>query len=131
MPDGGKFYLHGIRELRRDLNALEGATSREVTTALRAAAEPVRAQAAAYAPRRTGRLADSLRTYARGGRVGIRSRLPYANVQHWGGTISPRGTPIQIRRTEFISRAAEQQADRIGESVMDELDDLLRRHGFK
>lgn len=122
-----KVRVTGLRELRRDLKKLPGQSNRELSKELREAVLPVVVRAKALAPRRTGALVASLKPFALGTRAGVRSRLPYAPVQHWGGTISPLGTPIRIRRTEFITRAIDEMDDRI----VDELGDAVERAAKK
>lgn len=108
----------GLREFRRSLSTADAATTKIINEELRAAAEKVADTARSLAPRKTGRLAASLKPYATGNRVGVRSRLPYANVQHWGGTTgrghseSKRGA-TRVRGTEFITRAVDGREDQI------------------
>src|SRR5687768_14091777 len=105
--------VEGLAELRRDLRLLEPATAKEVQRVLRDAAGVIAREAALLAPRRTGALAESYRPYTRGNRAGVRSRLPYAAVHEYGGTISPRGTDILIQRSEPVTRAVERQTDTV------------------
>ncbi len=69
--------------------------------------------------------------FTRGNIAGVRSRLPYAGVIEYGGTIRPRGVPIEFRRYQPVSRAIERNADQIAEELGDRIEDLTRRHGFK
>src|SRR3954471_18933800 len=81
--------VQGLRELRRDLKAVERELPRELTKTMKRAAEPVARHAAELAPRKSGALARSITAGAAGTKASIRSRLPYANVQAWGGTTGP------------------------------------------
>src|SRR5215216_402629 len=105
----------GLTELRRGLRRMAPEVNRQLTRELRTAVGIVVAEAAATAPRRTGALARSYRPFVRGTTAGIRSTLPYAGVIEYGGTISPRGTEIRIRRYQPVSRAVERQAGQIVE----------------
>jgi phage gpG-like protein len=104
--------------------------NREVSDALKGAASEVVTRASTLAPRRSGRLAGSLRPFAAGLKAGVRSPLPYANVVHWGGTIRPKGAPVHFRRRPFIEKAAEERADRVLEKVADNIEALATRHGW-
>jgi phage gpG-like protein len=132
MPRPGEITVHvdGIREMQRELRRVDPEIARELRPALKTAADVALPAARALAPRRTGRLAASLRASVSGSTARIRSPLPYAGVQHWGGTIRPRGTPILIRRTEFISRAVARNEERIVDELGDAIDTVLRRHNL-
>lgn len=116
---------HGLRELRRDLRAIDRQLPRELGKSLKGAAERVvLPRARSEAPRRSGRLADSLRVSARGTSVAVRSRLPYAGPIHWGWpahNIEPR---------PFIETAADGAGERFVDELGDGLEELARRHGF-
>lgn len=122
--------VRGLKEFRRDLRRLEPEIDKELRKSIRVAASKVAVTAAGLAPRRSGALARSIRPYVSGARASVGSRLPYAGVVHWGGTISPKGTPIAFRRTEFISIAAERQADRLIDDIGDGIEAAARRAGW-
>lgn len=122
--------VEGLKELRRDLRQQDRETLKEVQKTLKGAADIVRAEAAATAPRRTGALAGSYRAFTRGNAAGVRSPLPYAGVVEYGGTIQPRGVPIVFRRYEPITRAVERNRDRIVEHLGDGLEAAARRTGW-
>lgn len=115
--------VEGLAELRRDLRHLEPETAQQIQGVLKDAADIVAREAALLAPRRTGALAESYRPFTRGARAGVRSRLPYAGVHEFGGTIEPRGVPILIKRSEPITRAVERQTD----TIVSELGDGIER----
>ena len=120
--------VHGLKELRRDMRAMGPAFSRDLSRTLRQSAESTAAEARALAPVRSGRLAGSIRAGSRGNSAVVRSPLPYAGVQHWGGTIAPRGTPIRIEGSHFITRAMDDE--QIMNAVEEAFDDMARRHGW-
>lgn len=115
------------RSLPREMGlAMRGAAERTVLPAARAAA-----------PHRTGHLATSLKVSARGTKVAITSRLPYANVVHWGGTTgrghqrgSGRGS-VKVRANPFALRAIETTSDAFMNELADSLDAFFTRHGWK
>jgi hypothetical protein len=113
----------GLRDFRRDLRRLEPEVDKELRGELRDAVGKVAAIAALLAPRRTGTLARSYRPFVTQRTAGIRSTLPYAPVIEYGGTISPRGTDILIRRSEPVTRAVQRETDRI----VDEFGDAVER----
>lgn len=140
----------GLRELRRDIRAIDKGLGRELNKGLREAVRPVVREAAVLAPRKTGALAASLRPYAAGASVGVRSRLPYANVIHWGGTTgkghsqSRAGSVVLRRRSHsladgrtiegynpFIWKAAARNMDRFIDDLGDAIEGMAGRHGWR
>jgi phage gpG-like protein len=123
--------VDGLAQLRRDLRHIEPGAVREIRDVLKSSAELVAHAARADAPRKTGNLADSIRATTSGARGVVRSALPYANVQHWGGTIAPKGTPIKIKGTLFVSRHVERLTDRIVDELGDGIERVAARNGWK
>ncbi len=123
--------IEGLAELRRDLRRMQPDARKEVTRALREGAVVVAAASGPLAKRRTGRLAQSFRPGASGNSAFVRSRLPYAAVQEFGGTIAPRGTPITIRPQPAVTRALELTEERIVDKVGDAIDEVARRNGWR
>lgn len=105
--------VNGLAELRRDLRRLQPETAKQIQRVLKDAAGVIAHEAALLAPRKTGALAESYRPFTRGNRAGVRSRLEYAAVHEYGGTISPRGVDILIKRSEPVTRAVERETDTI------------------
>lgn len=130
--------VEGLKELRRDLKAVEKALPRELGQTMKRAAEPVARTAAEMAPRKTGALQRSIKASATGTRAAIRSRLPYSNVQAWGGTTGRGHKPgvagsgsVKVKGSRFPEKAAEQHSGQFIEDLADGVDHLLTRHGFK
>lgn len=121
----------GLREFRRDLRRLDPALDRELRIELRESIIKVAAQAALLAPRRTGELAASYRPYVRQNAAGIRSALPYAPVIEYGGTIRPRGVPIEFKRSLPVTRAVLREADTIVESFGDAVERAADKTGWR
>jgi phage gpG-like protein len=123
--------IEGLREFRRDLRALERDAPKALNVAFKEAAQPMVSRAQQLTPRRTGRLASSIRATTRGDRLFIGSRLPYASLLHWGGVIRPKGAPITFRRTEFITRAVADKQDELIDRLGDAIEDSARRHDWQ
>lgn len=124
-------HVEGLSELRRDTRRVQPAATREIRVVIKAAAELVASEARTLAPRRSGALAESITASTAGDRGLVRSRLPYANVQEYGGTIAPRGTPIRIRAHEFGLRALESKREAVIEALDQGLDAVARRNGWR
>jgi hypothetical protein len=105
--------IDGARRLRATLKRA-GSDLSDLKAANRHAASTVAPVAAAMAPKRTGRLAPSVRVGATA-KAGIiragRKRVPYAGPIHWGWLTRPN--PAQgwaggpIRGNPFMTRAAQ------------------------
>lgn len=121
----------GLRDFRRDLKRLAPEVAKELTKRLRRGAERIRRRAIPETPTVTGELAGSLRVSVTTRGAAITSRLPQAGVIHYGGTIQPRGVPIEIRASEFVSRAIDVEADALLEDIEDGVQDAARRAGFR
>ena len=116
--------VHGLRELRRDLKVIGATLPRELTKAQKGAGEVIASRARELAPRRSGRLAASIKVSAVGTKVSVKSSLPYANPIHWGWRA--RG----IVGTPFIWRAIDEKRDEYVDALGDAIEALARRHGF-
>lgn len=122
--------IEGLASLRRDLRAMQPAARKEVTKALKEGAKIVAQASGPLAARKTGTLAGSFKAGAAGNSAFVRSRVPYAAVQEFGGTIKPKGTPFTIRANPSVTRALELKEDAIVEKVGDAIDVVARRHGW-
>lgn len=122
--------VEGLSALNRDLGRINKDLQKASKAKLRLVAKQVRGTARGFAPRKTGRLAGSLRYSATAKGARVTSSLDYAPVHEYGGTISPAGGEIHIRRSRFVGRAVKQDADRIEHEIADLLDFIARRHGF-
>lgn len=122
--------IEGYSQFRRDLRAIDRDLDKDLRASLKKAVErEVLPAAKALTPVRTGKLRESLKARASGNRVAVDSRLPYANVQHWGGNVG-RGKATHVRGTLFASRAVDARQEKIVDVVGDGIEDLARRHGF-
>lgn len=79
----------------------------------------------------TGATRRSVKTSVRRkSQVSLFSTAPQAPVWHWGGTIRPRGAPIEFPRTEFVAGTVLELADEIDEEIGEAFDRIARRRGF-
>ena len=79
--------IEGARELARSLRAVDKGLPKEMARIHKRVAEPVADKARAKAPKRTGRLASSIKAYGtqRAAAIGAGARLPpYAGVIEYG-----------------------------------------------
>lgn len=136
-PGGARVGVKGLTDLRRDLRKVEQQLPRQLTQTMKEAAEPVARKSAALAPRRTGKLAASIKAGARGTTASVRSRLPYANVIAWGGTTGRGHKPgvggsgsVKIAASRFPEKAADAEGEGFMGRLADGIEQLLGRNGF-
>jgi len=122
--------VDGLREFRRDLRKVDREADKELRKNIRDSVFKMASAAAAMAPRQSGALAKSIRPYVSGARASIGSRLPYAGVVHFGGTIEPRGVEIRFPATEFISKAVDRGTDELVEDIGDGIERAAIRAGW-
>lgn len=133
---GPQISIEGLRAFQRDVKTTQPGLRRDVPKAMQKAAEEVALPASrALTPSRTGRLRASERVSARGIGVAITSRVPYANVIHWGGTTGrhhSRSRPgaTRITKSLFAVRAIERTAGPLVDAIGDELAKTFRRNGW-
>lgn len=137
MTEGPRVAVEGLRAFQADVRKVQPELRREVPRALKQATERVVLPVSkALTPKRTGRLAASERVSARQTTVSITSRLPYANVQHWGGTTGrghTRSHPgaTRVKKTLFAVRAVERTSFVLVEEIGRELEATFRRNGWR
>jgi phage gpG-like protein len=122
--------IEGLADLRRDLRKMAPAVLKEMRDVLKDSATLVAGDARPLAAHRTGKLAASYRPGTAGNSAFVRSRLPYAGVQEFGGRIAPRGTPITIKATPAVTRSLDKNAERIVDKLGDGIDKVAARNGF-
>lgn len=130
----------GAKELRRSIRQIEDAAAKkgmqgELKTAYRTAARVVEIAAKGEAPKRSGRLAGTIKakgtTTGAAVTAGGTKRVPYAGPIHWGWPSRPnrprgwRGGPISANK--FMVRAAMDSRDVVKEVLEDELNKVLKR----
>jgi hypothetical protein len=72
-----------------------------------------------------GRIERTIKTSVRQNGVSVVSNHPGAPVQHWGGSIKPKGTPIHITGKHFASDAAESYMSEAEQRLGQMIDDLF------
>lgn len=127
-----------VNELRRDLEAVSIGLGRELTRTLREAAGLAAEAAKPLTPydplhnekRKDGlpHIRDSLFAVALGSGSAVASRHPGAVVHEYGGTIAPKGEPIQIKRSEMAHRAGEAQLPAIAALLERRISALVAQH---
>ena len=135
MADDFTVKVENLAQFRRDLRQLDKTVNRELTRSLRGAAEIVAARASALAPRKTGTLAASYRGGAAGTRGYVRSRVPYAPVIEYGGSVgrghsSTRPGATYIRAQAPVRRALEARQDEVVDAVGDAIERAARDAGW-
>lgn len=130
----------GAKELRKAIRQIEDAAAKkgmqaDLKGAYRTAARVVEVSAKQEAPRRSGRLAGSVK--AKGTTTGASvvagglKAVPYAGPVHYGWPSRPnkakgwRGGPIKANK--FLTRAAAQSIDAIVDLLGDELQRVLNK----
>lgn len=129
--------VEGLSSLRRDLRLIDSGLNRELSQGMKQAAGPVLDRARELTPVRTGQLQQSLRLSSAGTRVSVTSRLPYANVQHWGGTTGRGHLPghggsgsVRIKGSRFAVRAVDEKHDEFVNELARSMDAFFGRHGW-
>ncbi|MDQ3730316.1 MAG: hypothetical protein M3355_12095 [Actinomycetota bacterium] len=135
--------VHGLGELRRDLDAVSLGLSREVSLALKRAAETVLPTVKAFTPVGPGpepnrqhphdqlpHIRDTLAARSTGTVAQIVSDHPGAPVHEWGGTISPGGGAIRIAESAMAGRAGQAHIEDVERVMADGIDRLCARHNL-
>lgn len=78
--------IEGLKELRAELRNAELASPRELTAALKEGADAVTGKAREFAPKRSGKMAGSLRSFSSATTAGVQSSHPGAGVQEFATT---------------------------------------------
>lgn len=130
--------VEGLLELRRGLKAAKPELVAELRKAEAEAATVIAVDAAARAPRgtrplpanRRRRLHEVIRPLVRGTKVYVgatAATAPHGNVNHWGGTIKPKGTPIRFLPRRFLLQAFDAKRADFVVLLKDAIDRVLRR----
>jgi hypothetical protein len=128
--DAAEIRVDGLRQLRRDLKELGGTVDKGLTRQLRYEVGKVATEAGNLAPFDSGQLAASYRPFVTQRTAGVRSRLPYAPVIEYGGTIRPRGVDITFARSEPVTRAVLRTADEIVDGFTAAIERAARSAGW-
>lgn len=121
----------GLGQLNRSLGRIDKELRKGSLREIREIAKKVRGTARGLTPVKTGKLQGSLRYSASNRGAAITSNLPYAGVAEYGGTISPKGVPITIKKSRMVGRAIQKDARSIEEQIGDVFDRVARGNGFR
>jgi hypothetical protein len=114
--------ITGAKELIRDLKSL-GVSVEDLKAPFNAVADKAAHLAASYAPKRTGRLATSVKGSRTKNRASVRAgskRVPYAGAINYGW---PRRN---IQGAHFMQRASDAMLPIAEKEIRAELDKLIR-----
>lgn len=131
-----KVKVEGFREFRAALKAVDTALPKELRKGLNEVANLVAEEAATRVPVRSGALQSSIRPMSTSneGRVVMgKNSVPYAGWIEFGGTISPRGTPVTrpfLRNGRFLFVAADDLAPRIRKETIAVLNRFINTAGL-
>jgi hypothetical protein len=131
--------IHGLDELRRDLDAVALGLGREVTAALREAGDTAARVTKTYTPVGPGphasnagdllpHIRDTIAGSATATTANVYSTHPGAIVHEYGGTIAPSGHTFRIRESAMAGKAGQQALGEIERDMERRLDGLLRQH---
>lgn len=128
----------GLRQLRRTFKRLAPEVDKQLRADLKQDAQPILERGRQLVPRRSGRLARSLRISVQQRGVAITSTLPYANVIHWGGTTGrghmsgvPFSGSVFVEPSLFLSRALEENEKRVVRDMARSVDRAAVRAGWR
>lgn len=129
---GLKKFARDMRKLDHHLGVAVSAELRdignEVRDRIRSSTDAPYGDAANDSQGKAGRKRGSVKTSVRRGGVALVSSEPDAGVWNWGGTIRPRGAPIVIPRTEFVSGEVEKDTEHVEERLGSLTDEVARRY---
>ena len=123
--DGASVRVTGMKALLKDAEAV-GVAAEDLKDLTFRLGQPIARLAATMAPHKTGRLAAGIKPSKSKRkvmvRVGTRTRLPYAGVNHWGrdGRSGPR----------WLSRAEETLRPKTFADFGEGIKDLLDQHNW-
>jgi hypothetical protein len=126
--------IDGLGKFRRDLRAIDSDLEKELKDNLRKRVMEARDKARSNLRSRSkdpqNRIEKTIKgsLTMRGG--SLYSDHPGSAVNEHGGTISPRGTPIEIRGKSYMYDAAEEGAKAVVEELDRSFDQIAGHHGF-
>lgn len=132
MPTAEPFDM-AVARLNASLRAIQRDIEKELTSELRRIGNEARdvVRGSNKPPYRTGRTRKGIKTSVRRKtEVALVSNLPQAPVWEFGGTIKPRGVPIEIPTTNFVRGPVLELSEDIDERIADAFDEVVHRHGF-
>jgi HK97 gp10 family phage protein len=119
-------YVTGLREVVRNLEKI-GVDVQDLKEVFTNIGEMVRADAAALAPRDSGRLAASIKPSKTKNKAAVRAgsaRVPYAGAINYGWA------KRHIRAHNFMQRAIDADTPRAIEMMDEGIGEIIRRYGM-
>jgi len=130
----GVYRLRGLRDLQRDLRALDKDLPKKLRAASKAAGSVVAVRARELVPVDSGALKKTVKVRAeqRGAAVaaGSKVRVPYAYVNHWGWPSPRAGQGGSNPKNPFISKALADRHDEMVEVYRKAIDELKDEVGL-
>lgn len=128
LPPGPAFAL-----LNKRLRGIEKDTEKALTREIRRVVTEVRdeVRSSTKPPHRRGKIRKSVKTSVRRKHeAALVSKHPAAPVWNFGGVIEPRGVPITIPKTNFVSGPVAERGPETEQNITDAFGDIAREHGF-
>lgn len=115
--------IEGLADFRRDLRRINPELNKGVREALKRAVEPVASEARAKAPKRSGRLASSIKPFTKGNVAGV---AVTARDRRTGYRYPRRIEFADGGRRAFLAPAVERKAPEVERALEGLLDDIAR-----
>lgn len=134
----GTVRVDGLQTLRKRLRETNKDALKDVQRVIKSGSEIIAREGATLAPRKTGQLALSLKATTSGHKGVVRSRLPYANVIHWGGSTGrghqpgrPWSGSVRVQGSYFLWRAMYRKKDAVTRELHQGFLKVARRNGWR
>lgn len=121
---GDTVVVEGLVPLQRALRYTEDRADKHLKKQIREAAEPIKRQAQANAPVRSGALRKSIKIGVNRGSVSVYSNLVYSLVQEEGGRVGRNHATLLTRgnASHYMKRAVTARAGEFKDAMDDVLD---------
>lgn len=122
--------LVGLKELSRSLRQVEAGLQKEIGRAFKRAADKVAQDARRRVPKRSGKLAGSIRPFGTQKKAGVRmgrSSVPYAGPIEFGGY--PASRPF-VPKGRYIYPSFKESMPVVQRDLAKELEGLIKRAGL-
>jgi len=124
----------GLAKLRRDLRAIDKDLGKAVTDHIRDVVRPIRDDARSKLRERSkdpqNRIEKTVKHSVTAKGASLYSDHDGSAVQNWGGTIKPRGVPIEIKGKRYLDGAVYENTAHVEEELGRSLDVIADRNGF-
>lgn len=138
MADSVTIKIEGLSDLRKALRAAADGSPKEITKALKPGATRLASTARSLAPHRSGKLAASIKPFARGTSAGAQTKLPYAGVMEWATTYHRGGrrpgevTLVNVEGSppRYLNKARDEVAPKVVDDLFKALIEIASAHGW-